>query len=399
MPQTRRQSEKIQTEEGSALSHANNGMLPLPRFRADIIGSFIRPPELRAAQLEHRDRTKGSAHGQGKPASLVALEDQSIREVVALQERCGLKVVTDGEFRRGVFFDFIKSIGGIRIGWGEGNFGFEGGGATPRVNVTGPLVWPEQGITVGDFKFLRTVAKVTPKAMLPSPLTAQFHNLYRADWIESSAYQDPEAFWSDMTEIFQKEIAALAEAGCTYLQLDETALIKLCDAKYVAHLREANIDPNVVVVRWIEILNACVAAKPKGMTIAMHMCRGNGPGGRWLAEGSYEPVAEAIFNQLAIDVFMLEYDTDRAGSFEPLRYFPNDKGLVLGLITTKSPELESPDYLVQRIEMAAKYVPLERLGLSPQCGFASDVEGNPLNSEDQARKLSLVVEVANDVWG
>lgn len=382
----------------SAMSSHANRSPSLPRFHADIVGSFIRPPELRAAQLEHRSRNDGSAHRTEKPGTLVELEDRSIREVVALQEQCGLQVVTDGEFRRGVFFDFIEAIDGISIGWGEGNFGFEGGGATPRVDVAKPVVWPTGGITVDEFKFLKSAANVTPKAMLPSPLTAQFHNLYRSDWIDPTAYRNPGAFWSDMVEIYRKEIAALAKAGCTYLQLDETALIKLCDAKYVAHLRAADIDPNKVVVEWIEILNACIAGKPENMTIAMHICRGNGPGGRWLAEGSYEAVAEAIFNQLAIEVFLLEYDTDRAGSFEPLRFFPDNKGLVLGLVTTKSAELEKPDFLKKRIEEAATYVPIERLGLSPQCGFASDVEGNPLTIEDQVKKLSLVVEVADEVW-
>jgi 5-methyltetrahydropteroyltriglutamate--homocysteine methyltransferase len=360
-----------------------------PPFRAEHVGSLLRPQALKDA---FRRVEGGTIDG----AEFCEIQERSIREAVALQEDVGLRSITDGEFRRGSWFlGFVNAVEGLTTR--NAPFDFHGGGQSKfqAAYVEGKLR-RVRGITTGEFSYLKSITGRTPKITMPSPSLV---HLLRGDiTVSREVYPDLDEFWSDLVAVYQEEIAELGRLGCTYVQLDEVPCAMLCDPSLRASVQAAGQDPDKLLEVYVSAADQAIARRPAGMTVVMHLCRGNYKG-QWMAEGGYEPVAERLFNALAVDAFFLEYDSDRAGGFEPLRFMPPDKKVVLGLISTKTPELEQAATLRRRIDEASRYVPLERLCLSPQCGFASSVGGNPLTAEDQRRKLALVVEVAEKVWG
>ncbi len=364
-----------------------------PPFRADHVGSFLRPPELLAA----REQFQNGAISKGE---LRSAEDRAIRDIVRFQEDLGLQGITDGEFRRTYFhIDFLEQIegvetrGGISTSFhsaaGEVNF------APPVMHVTAKLRHLRP-IQVADFQFLKSVTRRVPKVTIPSPTMLHFRGGRAA--ISREAYPNLEAFYDDVAACYRAELKQLGEAGCTYVQLDDTNLAYLCDPKMREGARQRGDDPNELPRRYARLINAAIADRPAGMTVCTHLCRGNFKSA-WVAEGGYEPVAEVLFKDLAVDGYFLEYDDARSGDFSPLRFVPKGKTVVLGLVTTKVGELESKDELKRRIDAAARYVPLDQLCLSPQCGFSSTVHGNEIARESQAAKLRLIVETAREVWG
>ena len=364
-----------------------------PPFRADHVGSFLRPPEL----LEARQRFKDGAITR---EALRGAEDRAIRDIVRMQEDVGLEGITDGEFRRTYFhIDFLEQLEGVETRGGltahfhsaKGEVDF----APPVLHVTGK-VRHVRPIQVADFEFLKSITKRTPKVTIPSPTMLHFRGGREA--ISREAYPDLEPFFADVATCYRDELNALARAGCRYVQLDDTNLAYLCDPKMREGARGRGDDPDELPRRYARLINAAIAQRPPGMTICTHLCRGNFKSA-WVAEGGYEPVAEVLFNELAVDGYFLEYDDARSGDFSPLRFVPKGKTVVLGLVTTKVGQLESKADLKRRIEEASRIVPLEQLCLSPQCGFSSTVHGNEIARESQAAKLRLIVEVAREVWG
>jgi len=364
-----------------------------PSFRAEHIGSFLRPDRLMAAVRDTRS-------GKITPAELHAVQDECIRKLVADEERLGLHSVTDGEFRRrGWSAGFIDAIEGF--GLREGTLGFrdEKGakGAAPSPYARAKLK-RTRGVATEELRFLKSVVKTgLAKATIPSPDV--MHYFLGPASVDEAIYPDIEQYYADLVAIYRAEIAALAALGCSYLQLDNTALPCNCDEHARADVRARGEEPDALTDRYVRLINDVLAACPPGMTKATHMCRGNLKGA-WMAEGGYEPIAERVFGGLDVEAFFLEFDTPRAGDFRPLRFVPAPKRVVLGLVSTKTPALESADDLKRRIDEAARYIPVERLGLSPQCGFSSAPgSGQPIGEDDQKRKLELVVKVAADVWG
>jgi 5-methyltetrahydropteroyltriglutamate--homocysteine methyltransferase len=364
-----------------------------PPYRADHVGSFLRPKEL----LDARERHKQGALSK---AELRAVEDRAIRDIVRFQEDLGLQAVTDGEFRRTYFhIDFLEQLDGVETRGGltahfhsaKGEVDF----APPVLHVTGK-VRHSHPIQVADFEFLKSATKRVPKLTIPSPTMLHFRGGRGA--ISREAYPDLDEFFADVAAAYRDEIAALGKAGCTYLQLDDTNLAYLCDPKMREGARQRGDDPNQLPRRYAALINAALADRPPGMTVCTHLCRGNFKSA-WVAEGGYEPVAEVLFNELDVDGYFLEYDDARSGDFTPLRFLPKGKTVVLGLVTTKVGELESKDAIKRRIDEAARYAPLEQLALSPQCGFSSTVHGNEIARESQAAKLRLIVATAREVWG
>jgi 5-methyltetrahydropteroyltriglutamate--homocysteine methyltransferase len=366
-----------------------------PPFRAEHVGSLLRPRALVQARHDH-------AAGRIDAARLRAVEDDAIREVVTLQEDLGLRVATDGEFRRTSWhMDFVYRLGGVvhtdeelvvqfRNDEGTGQFIAAG------LAVRAPLHLDEP-IFIDDFRFLSgQVRTATPKLTLPSPSMVLLRSGTGA--VDRSVYPDLDRFWADLAAAYADEIRALHAVGCRYLQLDDTSLACLNDPKQRAALAERGDDAEHTHERNIRTLNAALADRPDGMHVAVHMCRGNFRSS-WIAEGGYDYVAEELFGGLDVDAFFCEFDDERSGGFAPLRFVPPGKTVVLGLVTTKRGRLEDPDDLKRRIDEAAQYVPLEQLSLSPQCGFSSTVEGNVLNPHQEVDKLRLVVDVARDVWG
>jgi 5-methyltetrahydropteroyltriglutamate--homocysteine methyltransferase len=364
-----------------------------PPFRADHVGSFLRPATL----LDARERSR---KGEISSTQLRIVEDAAIRDIVRFQEDLGLQGITDGEFRRTYFhIDFLERLAGIETKGGIAvSFHSAGGNidfAPPVMQITGP-VRHIKPIQLDDFTFLRSVTKRTPKVTIPSPTMLHFRGGREA--ISREAYPDLELFFADVAAAYRAEIRALAEAGCTYLQLDDTNLAYLCDTRMREGARQRGDDPDELPRRYARLINAAIAERPSGMTICVHLCRGNFKSA-WVAEGGYEPVAEVLFNELEVDGYFLEYDDARSGDFAPLRFVPAAKTVVLGLVTTKLGELESKDALKRKIDQAAKLLPLDQLCLSPQCGFSSTVHGNEIAREAQAAKVRLVVETAEEVWG
>jgi 5-methyltetrahydropteroyltriglutamate--homocysteine methyltransferase len=365
----------------------------VPPFRADHVGSFLRPKVL----LEAREQLKA---GTISGSQLRAIEDEAIRGIVKIQEDLGFRGITDGEFRRTYFhIDFLEQLAGVETRGGismhfhsaAGNVDF----APPVMHVTA-RVRHVKPIQVDDFKFLRGVTQRTPKVTIPSPTMLHFRG--GRDAISREAYPDLALFFADVAAAYRAEIRALGDAGCTYLQLDDTNLAYLCDAKMRDGARQRGDDPDELPRRYARLINAAIADRPEGMTICVHLCRGNFKSA-WVAEGGYEPVAEVLFNELQVDGYFLEYDDARSGDFAPLRFVPPGKTVVLGLVTTKLGQLESKDMLKRKIEEAARLVPLDQLCLSPQCGFSSTVHGNEIARDAQAAKLRLVVQTAQEVWG
>lgn len=365
-----------------------------PPFRADHVGSLLRP----AALLEARSR---AARGALTRDALRAIEDRHIREAVALQEEAGLQSITDGEFRRAFWHvDFLTGFDGIVATQSQYALTFKGEGGetaeTRSMMVVNGKVRRARPIQVDDFKFLRAATKRTPKLCIPAP--TYLHMRGGRKVVNAKAYPDIEAFWSDIAQAYRAEIADLVDVGCSYLQLDDVSFAMLSDENIRAQIKRDGEDMERLPAKYAQVINALIANRPPSLTVTLHTCRGNHQS-MWMAEGGYDPIAEAVFGTIDVDAFFLEYDTERAGGFEPLRFIPKTKKVVLGLVSTKKPALESKDVLKCRIDAAAKFVPLENLCLSPQCGFGSTSAGNRITEDDERRKLALVVEVARDVWG
>ena len=367
-----------------------------PPFRAEHIGSLLRPGNL----LELRARF-GS--GEISREALGAAEDAAIRDALALQERVGLKLATDGEFRRRLYHSFFyRALGDISIDTVGGEDAKGGKGDEPGKRATQPVAlirsrvhWTKP-INVADLRFVAANSALVPKITIPGPCALHFRGGDAA--VLASAYKDVEAFWEDTVAAFVRELTALADAGCRYVQIDETAFAKFGDPEVQAALRARGDDWSVLIDKYIAVTNRVLAQAPPSLRIGMHLCRGN-RGGQWHAEGSYDTVAERLFNALDIAFYFLEYDTPRAGTFAPLRLVPRHKTVVLGLVSTKTPAMERKDELTRRIEDATRHLDLDRLTISPQCGFASLDTGNPISPEIQERKLRLVVELAHEIWG
>jgi len=358
-----------------------------PPFRADQVGSLLRPAWLAEARGKWRAGALGAA-------ALAQAEDRAIREAVAKQEAIGLQSITDGEFRRDWWhLDFLAQLDGVTTTANPGPKFGAAGEQPPIPTVTGK-VGCARPIMVEHFAFLNSATRRTAKMTIPSP--SMLHLRGGRASISRAAYPDLAEFWSDVAAAYREAIAQLAAAGCSYLQLDDVAFAYLCDPKIRANCVKNGDDPEVLPRLYSETINRALENRPAGLTVTMHTCRGNFRSA-WVAEGGYEPVAEAMFST-DVDGYFMEFDSARAGGFEPLRLLPPGKKVVLGLVTTKVGELESKDLLRRRIDEAARYVPLEGLCLSPQCGFASTHHGNALSEDDQWRKLALVVEMANEIW-
>jgi len=366
-------------------------------LRADHVGSLLRGETLKALRAQLMPMAEAVLIRAKKPAQLIAAEDDAVRDAVRLQEAAGLQVVTDGELRRGSYYaDFLRSIDGIEVSRNNSRVTFVDGTKTGTIGAHAKIRLPAGGVTVDDFKFLKAATKVTAKMTLPSPL----HGQYLQDrHPRGGAYTDHDEFWADFTKAYRNEIALLGQAGCTYVQFDDTTFVRLCDPKHAQLLKDDGDTPEAALKRWVAIMNECMKDRPAGMTIGVHFCRGNGAGGAWVSQGGYGPIAQIVFNTLNADRLLLEYDSERAGGFEPLRHVDPDKVAVLGLVTTKNANLESADLLQRRIEEASKFVPLERLALSPQCGFASGAAGGQMGLDMEDKKLRRVTEVAHAVWG
>jgi 5-methyltetrahydropteroyltriglutamate--homocysteine methyltransferase len=372
-----------------------------PPFRADQVGSLLRVPQLRAAH-------ESALQGQLGAAALRELQDRCIRDIIRFQESVGLHAITDGEYRRSSFHaDFIEKLDGARAA-GRLDVKDTVSGLDEKRTVTGKPFAPRaftivgklrhaQPIEVENFKFVKANTKRTAKQTMPSP-TMLLRGGRAA--VSSEAYPDLQEFYTDIARVYREELRQLGEAGCRYVQLDDTNFAFLCDPKLADTFRRDGYDPDEMPERFAKLINSVIAGRPAGMVVGIHLCRGNSMG-QWAAQGGYEPVAELLLNQVDVDAYFLEYDDERSGGFEPLRFFPrpSPKKIVLGLVSTKVPALESKDVLKRRIDAAARYVPLENLCLSPQCGFASTFRGNPISEEVQRRKLERVVEVATEVWG
>ena len=362
-----------------------------PPFRADHVGSLLRPKSI----------TKGFKRlraGEIDMAEFGAIQDEAIREVIKLQENVGLKSNTDGEFRRNSYwYTFVERVGGLEVKEALFTFhddhGHEQSFTAPHV---GGRVTRVQSIAGDEFDFLTANTTETPKITLPSP--PSMHLWRKNEGVSRSVYENDEKFFRDLSTVYREEISALSRDGCTYVQLDDVPLAMLCDDDIRSQLNEVGMDPDQLLDDYIQLFNECLKDRPDTMTAAIHLCRGNYKG-HFISEGGYEDVADKMFNEINADAFFLEYDSARAGDFEPLRHVPNGKMIVIGIVSSKSPKLESVGDLCARIDEAAKFIDLDALSLSPQCGFASTVAGNPVTVDDQKAKLARVVEVAETVWG
>jgi 5-methyltetrahydropteroyltriglutamate--homocysteine methyltransferase len=366
-----------------------------PPFRADHVGSFLRPPRLREAR-------EGFLAGKLDAPALRAVEDECISEVVRRQEDVGLRGITDGEFRRTYFhIDFLEKLAGVSVAYGEfvarfrKDDGSEVGFKPPTVHVDERLrhVAPIQG---ADFDFLKAQTKATPKVCIPAPSMLHFRGGRKA--VSEKVYPDLEQFFDDLTAAYRAEIADLAARRCRYLQMDDTNLAYLCDPAIRESTRARGDDPDELTRLYCRLVNDSIRDRPKDMTVSVHLCRGNFRSA-WVAQGGYEPVAEILLNEMAIDGFFLEYDDERSGDFAPLRFAPRGKTIVLGLMSSKHPAVESKDDIKRRIDEACRYAPLDQCCLSHQCGFSSTAHGNDLTEADQWTKLARTVEVAREVWG
>jgi 5-methyltetrahydropteroyltriglutamate--homocysteine methyltransferase len=364
-----------------------------PPFRADHVGSLLRPQPL----LKMRERY---FNGDASYEALRAVEDEHIAEAVKKQEAVGLQSITDGEFRRTFFhLDFLEQVGGVTVsGAIEANPDAKrakNGFTPPRLEVTGKLRHVKD-IQVDDFRYLQSQVTATAKVCIPSPTMVHFRGGRKG--IDIHAYPDMDEFFEDLAQVYRDEIQALYDAGCRYLQLDDTNLAYLCDPKMRQGAVERGDDPDELPRTYAALINSVIDGRPDDLTVGIHLCRGNFRS-TWFAQGGYEPVAEVLFNDLNVDAYFLEYDDERSGDFAPLRFVPEDKTVVVGVVTSKKGELEEKDFIIGRIKEAAKYMPLENMCLSPQCGFSSTVHGNELTEDQQYAKLEFIIDTAREVWG
>ncbi|MPZ59318.1 MAG: 5-methyltetrahydropteroyltriglutamate--homocysteine S-methyltransferase [Rhizobiales bacterium] len=361
-----------------------------PPFRADHVGSLLRPAALKEARARHE-------RGEIDAEALKAIEDHQIEAAIRKQEEIGLKSISDGEYRRAFWnYDFLGVIDGVEAYLGERKIKFQGVNPRPMMlRVVGKLGGYKPHPMIEHFQFVQAHTKATPKMTIPSPSSLHFR--YGRDAVPESIYPCMDDFYRDLGAGYRKAVRAFADAGCRYLQLDEVNFTYLCDPALRKAVAARGEDPETLPATYATLINAAVSDVPADMTIAMHLCRGNFRS-TFVASGGYEPVAEILFNSINVNTYFMEYDTERAGGFEPLRFVPKGKMVVLGIVTSKSGQLESKDDLKRRIDEAAKFVDLDQLALSPQCGFASTEEGNLLTEEEQWAKLARVVEVAEEVW-
>lgn len=369
--------------------------LKKPPYRADVVGSFLRPQAVKAAR---KARFEDHAISAGE---LHAAEDAAIVDVIKMQEAVGLKAVTDGEFRRAWWhFDFMGMLDGLDIEQHEGG-GIQFHGTTTKADVpviNGRLDFPADHPMLEHFKFVQAHTSVTPKISIPGPSAIHFR-VGRDDIHVKDYLDDQEAYFADITKTYKKAVRAFYDAGCRYLQLDDIFFAYLCDPKIREQKKAQGIDPDWLIGRYAQMMHDAIEDRPADMLIGMHMCRGNFKS-TWVAEGGYDPAAEAIFNRTGVDIYFMEYDTDRAGGLEPLKRLPKgSKRVMAGFITTKTAELEDLDDLKRKFEAASKFADIDQLGIAPQCGFASTEEGNAVTEDDQKRKLELVVRTAESVWG
>jgi 5-methyltetrahydropteroyltriglutamate--homocysteine methyltransferase len=362
-----------------------------PPFRADHVGSFLRSAALKEARARH-------ARGELGAPDLAAVEDREIQSLIKKQEAVGLKAVTDGEYRRASWqTDFLVALDGVESYYGERLFKFQGPQPRPiLLRVNKRLGGFSGHPMLAHFEFVQANTKAVPKMTIPSPSTLHFR--YGREAVPEAIYPTMDEFYRDLGTTYRKVVHAFADAGCRYLQLDEVNLAYLCDPELRKKVSERGEDPDQLLHTYADLVNAAISDIPADMTITMHLCRGNFRS-TFVASGGYEPVAEVLFNTIKVDGYFMEYDTARAGGFEPLRFVPKDKTVVLGLVTTKTGTMEKKDDLKRRIDEAAKYVPLEQLCLSPQCGFASTEDGNAIAEEEQWAKMRMIVEIADEVWG
>lgn len=367
-----------------------------PPFKADHVGSLLRLPEL-------KDAKAALEAGKLSQEDYKAIENESVAKVVQIQERAGLKSITDGEQRRKFFHvDFLEQLEGVEASHGEYEIKFRGKDkdvsfVPPVLNITGKLGRADTGIVLEDFRFLNSVVseQSCPKICIPSPSMLHFRG--GRDGISKEAYPDLDNFFADLVHVYQQEIKALYDEGCRYIQLDDTNLAYLCDPEHCKRVEALNEDPAELPGLYARLITDCFKGMPDDLVSAIHLCRGN-HSSAWAAEGGYEPVAETMFNETGVDAFFLEYDDDRSGSFEPLRFVPKDKSVVLGLVCSKSQTMESQEHIIKRIEAAGEFIDLNQCCLSPQCGFSSTDVGNDISLEHQFRKLKLIVDTAEKFW-
>ena len=359
-------------------------------FRADHVGSLLRPAALKEARAKR-------AKGEIDAGALKAIEDREIAAVIRRQEDLGLKGITDGEFRRAFWqIDFLERLDGVESYEGERKVKFQGPQPTPvLLRTKGKLGFTSHPM-LEHFAFVKANTRATAKMTIPSPTSLHFR--YGREAIDQNVYPDMEAFYRDLGQAYAGAVKAFADAGCRYLQIDEVNFAYLCDPALREQVKARGDDPDTLPRIYADLLNAAISQRPKDMVVTMHLCRGNFQS-TFVASGGYDPVAETLFNEIGVDGYFLEYDSERAGGFEPLRFVPKGKTVVLGLVTTKSGQLESKDAIKRRIAEAAKHLDLGQLALSPQCGFASTEEGNLLADAEQWAKLEMIVDIARDVWG
>ena len=363
----------------------------IPPFRADHVGSLLRPASLKDARARW-------GRGEITAADLTAEEDAAIERIIERQAEVGLRSATDGEFRRAMWhFDFLERLDGVESFRSDHGIAFKGGIETqPKgLRVVGKLGFSSHPM-VDHFRFLRERTRAAAKMTIPSPTVLHFRGGRRA--VSPTIYPHMEAFYRDLGNAYRGAVQAFAEAGCRYLQLDEVNLAYLCDPEQRQMLRDRGDDPDSLPAVYADMINTAISGRPSDMRITMHLCRGNFRSS-WIAQGGYEPVAELLFHRIGVDGYFMEFDSERAGGFDPLRFVPKGKTVVLGLVTSKTGALETPEYLQRRIEEASQFVDLDQLCLSPQCGFASTEEGNSLTEDEQWAKLARIVEVAEKVWG
>ncbi len=360
-------------------------------YRADEVGSLLRTAPLKEARAK---REKGEITA----AQLKAIEDEEIKKVVKKQEEVGLQLATDGEFRRSWWhFDFFEHLPGVEIYQADKGIQFKGVETKPKaLRVIGKMDFSADHPMIEHFKFLKANTKVTPKMTIPSPAVLHFRNGRKA--VSTAAYPDMGAYFDDLGRLYGKAIKAFYDAGCRYLQLDDTAWAYLCSKEQLEEVRQRGDDPDKLPATYARVINTALKSKPADMVITTHVCRGNFRS-TWISEGGYEPVAEVLLAGIDYDGYFLEYDSDRAGGLEPLRFLPKGKKrVVVGLVTSKSGELEKKDDIKRRLDEAARYAPMEQLCLSPQCGFASTEEGNVLSEAQQWAKLKMIVDISKEVW-